>query len=297
MTARKPGASRPATGHDLVMSVRVRAFDDAAAVLDTASGFLASEPVHHNLILSLLERCVATGDPGRFWTVESDGQATGVVLQSPLHFFATVTPMCEAAVVAAADAIAVQGVELPGVHGEAATAASFAGWWTEVTRAGAKPVEGSRLYEVDDVIPPPRSGGSCRLANERDRQLLVEWFEAFEVESAVVPEGDVRPGVDRRIAAGQLWLWEDAGTAVSFAGLSAPVVGAARVGPVYTPPAARGRGYASAVVADISRRTRADATRCLLYTELGNPTSNGIYRALGYRAVSELTRYEFTAAP
>ena len=30
-----------------------------------------------------------------------------------------------------------------------------------------------------------------------------------------------------------------------------------------------------------------------LYTDLGNPTSNAIYRAIGYEAVAELLRYRF----
>jgi uncharacterized protein len=34
--------------------------------------------------------------------------------------------------------------------------------------------------------------------------------------------------------------------------------------------------------------------RCILYTDLGNPTSNSIYRRIGYRAVAECLRYRFT---
>jgi predicted GNAT family acetyltransferase len=35
--------------------------------------------------------------------------------------------------------------------------------------------------------------------------------------------------------------------------------------------------------------------RCILYTHLGNPTSNGVYRRLGYQAVAESLRYEFSS--
>ena len=41
-------------------------------------------------------------------------------------------------------------------------------------------------------------------------------------------------------AAGELWLWEHDGPAC-FLGLSTPVAGAVRIGPVYTPPDRRGR--------------------------------------------------------
>jgi predicted GNAT family acetyltransferase len=34
---------------------------------------------------------------------------------------------------------------------------------------------------------------------------------------------------------------------------------------------------------------------CTLFTQLSNPTSNAVYRRLGYEAVSEITRYDFQA--
>jgi uncharacterized protein len=33
--------------------------------------------------------------------------------------------------------------------------------------------------------------------------------------------------------------------------------------------------------------------RCILYTDLGNPTSNSVYRRIGYRAVAAALRYRF----
>lgn len=55
----------------------------------------------------------------------------------------------------------------------------------------------------------------------------------------------------------------------------------------------RDRGYASALVADVSDFVLTRGDRCILYTDLDNPTSNSIYRALGYRAVAEALKYRF----
>jgi predicted GNAT family acetyltransferase len=53
---------------------------------------------------------------------------------------------------------------------------------------------------------------------------------------------------------------------------------------VYTPPEHRRRGYATALVADLSRHAlRTGAERCMLFTDLANPTSNRIYARIGYR--------------
>ena len=75
---------------------------------------------------------------------------------------------------------------------------------------------------------------------------------------------------------------------------SPPVAGVVRLGPVYTPPEARRHGYATALVAELSRRAlAAGATKCMLYTDLANPTSNSIYRAVGYRRSGDARQYLF----
>jgi predicted GNAT family acetyltransferase len=272
--------------------ISVVAPDDPREVLVIASPFLAAEPVRHNLVATLLHRCVRTDEPGRFWIAATGDRVLGVTFQSPLHFFATTTPMPPAAAVATVDRIVDDGVELPGVNGEAAVSSGFAGQWTERTRSAARPVEGMRLYEVDDVVVPAASG-RVRRATEADRELAAQWLDAFAAETGE-PGGDADAVARRRIATGELWFHDDGGS-VALTGMSIPVGGATRVGPVYTPPELRGRGYASKLVADRSAVARADGLRCLLYADLANPTSNAIYRAIGYRPVAELVRYEFGA--
>ncbi len=45
--------------------------------------------------------------------------------------------------------------------------------------------------------------------------------------------------------------------------------------------------------AALSRRQLDAGHQCVLYTDLANPTSNSIYRRLGYEAISEVVRYAF----
>jgi hypothetical protein len=49
------------------------------------------------------------------------------------------------------------------------------------------------------------------------------------------------------------FLWEQNGP-VSLAGFTGPTPNGIRIGPVYTPPAHRRRGYASALVAALSQQ-------------------------------------------
>ena len=272
-------------------AVTVERTDSATDALDAVGAHLATDPVRHNLVLTLLHTRAAHPEPGRYWVVRDGERPAGIVLQSPLDFVATATPMATEAIAAAVEAIVAAGVRLPGVTGEALTAARFAGHWTEQTRTGARPVQGQRIYEVDEVLAGPSPGGAHRAATDDDLALVTAWFTAFGDEIGEV-RGDVAPLVARRLGAGHLSLWEHDGP-VALAAVSDPLEGVARIGPVYTPPDRRGGGFGSALVAAVSAAVRARGTRCILYTDLGNPTANSVYRRLGYRAVTEALRYHF----
>ena len=102
------------------------------------------------------------------------------------------------------------------------------------------------------------------------------------------------PHVERmteRISQGRVRLWEVDGEPVHVTGFNAPSFGVARVGPVYTPREHRGRGYASAGVAGVSRELLDRGARACLFTDQANPTSNRNYQALGYRAVVDMANF------
>jgi len=83
---------------------------------------------------------------------------------------------------------------------------------------------------------------------------------------------------------------------VSMASFGGVTPNGVRIGPVYTPPELRGRGYASALVAGTSQQLLDGGKRfCFLFTDLANPTSNGVYQRLGYRPVEDRVVMEFKA--
>lgn len=273
------------------MGTEVSTTGSPEEVREVAGEFLRQDPIRHNVVLTILEARIAHPIPGRYWVAHDGGLVGGVALQSPLHFLVTITPMANETVTAVVDAIVDQGVELPGVNGQAATAARFAGNWTERTRSPAHPIGGQRIYEVTNVVPAAPVAGHLRRADDGDRDLLVSWFEEFEAETGAPGGQPAAETVARRLPAGHLWIW-GAGRPVAMAGLSAPAASVVRVGPVFTPRQHRSHGYASGLVAAVSARVRAHGHRCILYTDLGNPISNSIYRAIGYQAVEEALHYD-----
>ncbi len=274
------------------MGIQVLFSEDPAFVLSEAREFLSSEPVLHNLLLTILHARVAQADPGRYWIAVEGEKAVGVALQSPLNFPATLTPMKPQVVQAVVDAIAEKGVSLPGVNGDAATAASFAGQWSERRKSAATPMMGMRLYELMELGETPGVEGGLRQAVQKDRNLMIRWTRAFQDEIGESSR-DTELRVDKGMAAGQLWVWDQNGETTSMAVGRDPVLGVVRVAGVYTPPQKRGHGYAAACVHALSKHLREQGHRCILYTDLGNPTSNSIYRRIGYRAVVEALRYRF----
>jgi hypothetical protein len=138
-----------------------------------------------------------------------------------------------------------------------------------------------------------------RRAAEQDRALLAAWIEAFRREA--LPDDESRADVNRKVDRWlherdrTAWLWEVDGRAVSFAGSGSPTPNGIRIGPVYTPPEDRRHGYASALVAAASQELLDQGRRfCFLFTDLANPTSNHVYKAIGYEPVTDVDQYRLS---
>ena len=163
-----------------------------------------------------------------------------------------------------------------------------------MTRRPGHPVEAQRLYEIRAVTPPAGAPGVSRAATDDDLDLLVRYAAGFETDTGgPIVEEDPVARARRFIAGRQLFLWELDGTPRASTVVAGPEAGVARIGFVYTPPEHRCRGYASALVAELSGRVLSSGDRCILYTQLANPVSNAIYQRIGYQPVDEVIRYRF----
>jgi GNAT superfamily N-acetyltransferase len=273
------------------MDVIVRFYEDVRLFSDAAEEFLLSRTVLHNLILTIVDGRLTLPEPGRYWVAFRAQQVVGVAVQSPLTYPATIVPMEPDVAAALVDAIVDADVILPGVNGEVATAASFAGRWTERRKSAAFPVQGLRLYQLVELNEAASVEGQLRRADAGDRDLAVAWLQEFYVETKM-PAINAESFMDAALASERLWLWQD-GSVVSMAISSKPIQGVVRLSAVYTPPESRKHGYAAACVHGISRHFTDAGYRCMLYTDLGNPVSNSIYRRIGYRAVAEAIHYRF----
>lgn len=267
---------------------------DPGEFLERAAPLLLADEARHNLILGIAG--TLRDHPGLYpdsalWLVEHGGRAAGAALRTrPLNL--VLARGTEAAVDALAQSL---DEDFPGVVGAVPEVDRF------VAARGSDAVPRARqaIYALSAVVPPRAPAGRPRPATQADRPLLLDWWRAFGIEALgeVEPDaGRVARNVDHKLSEphGGIALWEVGGAPVSAAGFGSPTPTGIRIGPVYTPPEQRGRGYASALTAHVSAEQLAAGRRfCFLYTDLANPTSNKIYVAIGYERVCDSVEYSF----
>ena len=275
-------------------------FVDVHRFYAQAEDYLLTHEAHHNLIFGictrLMEQPEYAAQPPYFALVHEAGAIVAAALMTPPHNLVLALARVDAALkLIAADVRAF--LPPPGVLGPQHESLTFARIWQERTGQPYHLAKAERIYQLERVIPPRPVTGSLRVATEADRELLIDWFYAFGVEA--LQEDEDRAGqarnVDLRLRSPAVanYFWED-GRPVSFTGALRGTPHGARIGPVYTPPAWRGRGYASACVAAVSQVMLAEGRRfCFLFTDLANPTSNHIYQEIGYRPVADVDVYRF----
>ncbi len=190
------------------------------------------------------------------------------------------------------DAIAAMEPPAVGLGGPPATVAAVA----EALGRQATSRMSERLFRLGELVAPVGVAGSANLAREQDAEWLGQWYTAFAREAfgRLPPGFDPMHMVQRGLRQSRCWVWSGPdGGPLSMAVAHPPVAGVSRIGPVYTPPEQRGRGYGSAVTAAASRDILDAGNLACLYTDVANPTSNNIYRALGYRPVFDRMTVRF----
>lgn len=296
------------------VGLRLELGSDPRAFLHAARDYLAAEPVVSTVVATSADRAISQQvagleQPARNWwlvvrdereTVVGVGMRTAPFAPYPLFLL----PMPDEAAVALAQVLHRRGEDVVAVNGALPPAQLCA---AELARLGGGEVtvaEHIRLHELHELVQPKPTHGRLVPATESDIELVMQWLSAFmgdADEQAGRPRGasahevPERAAIVRRLKSGELSFWvDDAGRPVHLTALSAPAFGVVRVGPVYTPPDQRGRGWAANAVAEVSRRAQEAGARVCLFTDRANPTSNKLYAALGYRPVVDMANLLIT---
>jgi len=255
----------------------------ASSYVAFANGLLRNPPAENEAVyLATFASDGATGaavmrGTGSLWVGASD-DAAALAFADDLHAFRGGGP----------------AAALQGVVGIQSACDAFARRWRALAGQAHQLRVRMRNHKLTRVDAVPRPPGAARRATVDD----IDWVGAAQHDFIVeiqLPDdaARLRALIPRRIEQGQIWIWDDAGP-VAFAGWTDAPPDAARIAPVYTPPQARGRGYATALVAELSQALLDQGRpKLFLITDLANPVSNSIYARIGYRPLSDIFHFDF----
>ncbi|MGB9153558.1 MAG: GNAT family N-acetyltransferase [Alphaproteobacteria bacterium] len=181
------------------------------------------------------------------------------------------------------------------------------------------------LLSVLDIHPPALRGGAeeeglfalplknlvvpdsltqpdvnVRRAQSGDIEILAAWRHDFGVEALGEPAGDEpynkgHAEMTRRVAEGDLFVLEHREHLVSFCGVGGFLSDWKSVGPVWTPPEKRGRGFARAVVAGALQMLRKERlVNAVLFAQKEEAVRT--YRSIGFDRIGDW-RLGFLANP
>lgn len=228
---------------------------------------------------------------------ESGKMGASALMTPPFALVVQSEPLNKPALEALADALIGSDWHLPGVNGVDAVSDCFAEIWQDKTGHLARRIMNTRAYELRQVLPIDYPAGSMKVAEESDAQIAAEMHNAMIKEVLLGPRKlfTAQSKLDT-IQKKYVFFWVDEGEVVSITVATRPQLKGICVSGVYTPPAFRRKGYARALVAEVSKELLSRGYELInLFTDLSNPTSNKIYQEVGYRPVCDYHQYEFVA--
>lgn len=145
---------------------------------------------------------------------------------------------------------------------------------------------------LDDLRLPRIEGDDALrivVAREAGRDLLSDWIRAFEIEAlGRVPgpelESVVADRVDAFMTSDSLRVLIADGRPVCLSGFNATLPEIVQIGPVWTPPEHRSRGYARYLLAaTLASARESGVRRAVLFTQ--SPAGAKAYEAIGFRRI------------
>ncbi|MCL2819809.1 MAG: GNAT family N-acetyltransferase [Oscillospiraceae bacterium] len=260
---------------------------------------LLKNEVENNLIISLLTDCsrincadwfmaTVTGSGDEMLLISICTKPFNLLLCKPMG------ELTDGSVVFFAEKLRELDIKIPGITSTGELAGVFA-------RVYCGDNQKSKLHMTMTIMKLERlseyekAPGFCRVLKEDDLSYTPEWERAFSIDCRipVFPVSEYEERIKTRLGRNIHYIWED-GLPVAQAVWGRNTPNAAAISWVYTPPEHRGKGYATSVVAELSKAILGSGKSfCCLYADAANPVSQGVYRKLGYFEVCSVDEIKF----
>ncbi|ELK45775.1 GNAT family N-acetyltransferase [Halobacillus sp. ACCC02827] len=277
----------------------VRKETDPVTFLNQVEGLLMHGEAQNNLPLGLLEDRKRTGTDQvcHMLTVIERENPVYAVLRTPPHLW--ILPSTEVMekpfIKQLVDYLHGGNYEVPGVLGDRRAVQWFVEEWENVSGLKGSLHMEQGIYRLDDLQPIADAPGELVPAVESDLPLLQAWMYQFGIETGeknISERAEVLAAemVEER----KIYLWKVDGEPVSMAARARATKNGATINAVYTPDVFKRNGYASKAVWHLTDKLLRSGYRfCSLYTDMANPTSNSIYKRIGYKHAGDSIVYTF----
>lgn len=272
-------------------------FEDPIDFHDRVHSLLMEDEAANNLPLGLLNTMKTSDkykDPLLLTVENEDDKVVGSFIMTPPHYLVVSLKVGKDDIQAIAEQLHTfceeSGMTIPGFVAEKETALQLTHAWCHVTGKGFTIRMNQRVYQLNEVNDIQLSEGKMAPVRSGQEGLLAKWISEFVEDTEVLTlSGDeaLKRAIDMIENERYVFFWEVAGQPVSMARGARRTENGITVNFVYTPSGFRKKGYASSVVAELSRLLLHEHSFCSLYTDLDNPTSNKIYMEIGYKPVCD----------
>lgn len=277
-------------------------FDDVSAFSARVLPVLMENEAANNLMLGIIERGIRMqmADEWLMAAVETaQGRIALITLMTPPHNLLIAqgeSQTTDEALDTLVEALQSEKIAIPGLLAEKTLARRFAARY-EAKIGGTFTVDmEERIYELR-AVSAGRRVGTLRQATEKDMHFLPYWLGGFHADALGAACTVEIEAAQKHLERGSLYVLEDEGMPVCIAGAARKMPHGRSLGPVYTPPFLRCRGYATSCVAQLSQKLLDEGNDyCALFTDLSNPASNGAYMKVGYQPIADCTQMRYREA-
>jgi predicted GNAT family acetyltransferase len=154
------------------------------------------------------------------------------------------------------------------------------------------------IHELEKTNDLKLSDGKPEQSMTKDLDKIFNYRIAFDKEAfgySRIEYKELKSNTASRIRQGNYYNWVHKNEIVSMAAIVRRTKNIGIIGLVYTPKKFRGNGYATSLVLSMSNDILSSGlTKCGLFTDKSNPTSNHIYHDIGYRPKAEYADIYFS---
>lgn len=275
-------------------------YEDISQFKEATFEVLLKKEAENNLIIGNVIRLETTPVKGSLMATVKDEQDQLLLILTMippfgLCLYAPPTPKTHEALNFLAKTLYEKGIVFQDVIGAEDTIEAFSTFYCAYSNMTAKVSMVLNTYALTQVESQPKVSGHLRLATKKDLFYLPYWRQNYQIDcgmKATSFEQTVEMIVSH-IEKENIYIWEDEMPVSMVVKGRKSVNGIAIVG-VYTPPHLRGKGYASASVSTLSGQLLDEGYKFItLFADRSNPTSNKIYKAIGYKFIGTAKELTF----